>query len=183
MDNFFVAQIPVIVFVIFMIIRMVVAFKRSFVKEIFGLISLIIASFIVMIITFAFRAHFKEYSLIAWSSVVLVILMLVLYKLFETLFTSLKFMDNLDSVNKADRILGPLFAILETGVLIWGVYSIIYVMDSGVLHDIMFSSSKHNILMKFLDEHNYLYTLMSPLRDGVVRVLDVVIKAIDPSYR
>ena len=181
MDNFFVAQIPVIVFIIFMIIRMVIAFKRNFLNEIWGLLALFISSIVVLLITFGFRAHFTEKSLIAWSGVVLVILMLVIYKLLETLFTSFKFMAKFSDVSKADRVLGPIIAILETVVLIWGVYSIVLVMDAGVLYEIMISSAKHNFVMKFLYEYNIIYLIGVPLKDGVVKAFDSVIKFIDPS--
>ncbi len=181
MDNFFVAQIPVIVFIIFMIIRMVIAFKRNFVNELWGLLALILSAFIVLLISFGFRAHFTEDSLIAWSGVVLVILMLVLYKLLEVLFTSFKFMAKLSDVSKADRVVGPLIAILETVVLIWGVYSIMLVMNRGAVYDIMMSSAKHNIVMKFLYEYNYIYILGEPLKDSIVKGFNAIIKVIDPS--
>lgn len=182
MDNFYVAQLPFLVALIFLIIRIVISYKRGFVKEICGLVALIFAAVIVLLLSFGFRAHFDEYKLIAWASIVLVILMLVLYKLIDTILTTLKIMAKLPGINWVDKVLGPVFAICETIVIIWGVYCVTMVMDQGAFHDIIISSVRHNIIMKALYEYNYLYVFIAQFNSEFAQKFDEAIRLIDPSY-
>ncbi len=183
MDNSLLAQVPFLVLIIFLAIRIIVSLKRGFVKELCGLVAIIFAAAIILLLSVGFSQYFGDYKLMAWASVVLVVLLLVVYRLLDLVLTTLKIFAKLPGVSTIDKILGPVFAVAETIVFVWGVYCVTMVMNQGLLHDIILASVRSNPVMRLLYQYNYLYVVISQFSGQFSDTFAKVITQIDPNYK
>lgn len=155
-------QLPFLAAVILLVVKVMISFKRGLVKEICAVISTIAASIVVLLIAFALRQYFNDSKIIFVTTLVLLFLFLVLYKILATFLTGLKLVAKLPGLNLVDKILGPVLGIVETVLIIWAVYCIAIIMDMGAFSTLMMNCARNNIVMRLLYQYNYMYVLIAP---------------------
>ncbi len=169
------AQLPFLVVVIFLIIRIIDSYKKGFVKEICGLIATIFSTVIVMVLSFAYRQYVGESKLTAWVSLALVVLLVILYRLIDVIIGALKIFSKVPVLSTIDKVLGPVFALLETIVLVWGAFCVAIVLDHGVYHDVIMNCVRNNVVMYYLYQYNYLQVLVIKYGDVFAKgIADII---------
>lgn len=161
MLDWFLFNIPFFIFLIYFILKMIFAPKKGAVKELCGFVSIIIASLVVLLIGFGIRKYLAQDRVIFVITIILLFLLVLIYKLFDFLFTTLKIIANLPGVNIVNKILGVPVAILITLMVLWTIFCIAMVFDEGAFAVWTINCVKNNGLMRFLYEHNYLYLIVS----------------------
>ena len=158
--RFLIAQLPFLFVVILLVVKLLLGYKRGLVKELCGIVSTIFAAAIVLLIAFAMRQHFNEERLIFITTLVLIFLLIVLYKVVNTFLTGLKIFSKVPGLNLVDKILGPVLGFIETILIVWAVFCLALIMDMGAFENLIMLSVRNNIVMEKLFVYNYMFGII-----------------------
>lgn len=168
-------NIPFLVACLLLIIKIPTSIKRGFVKELCSVVSIIIASVLVLLIAFAIKKYVNQERLVFCISVVLLILLLIIYKIIDLGLTTLKLISKLPVVSFFNKIIALPFAIFEVVVLIWAVYCLVMVLDAGALGTWIMNCVRVNPIMKFLYQYNYMYNIVAKFSE-TLKAVDIFAK-------
>lgn len=171
MDSFMV-QIPFIVVLVILVLKIIFATKKGAVKELCSVVSAIIASIAVLLIAFAVRKYFDQERVIFVITLVLLFLLIIVYKILDLAFSTLKIIAKLPVVNLANKIIAVPLAIVEVIVFVWAVYCMVMVLDTGAFEDWVMDCVKNNMVMKLLYQYNYMYSIVANF-SSTLREVDV----------
>ncbi|MCR4727740.1 MAG: CvpA family protein [Lachnospiraceae bacterium] len=158
--KFLIAQLPFLFVVILLVVKLLLGYKRGLVKELCGIVATIFAAAIVLLIAFAMRQYFNEDRLVFVTTLVLLFLLIVLYKVVNTFLTGLKIFSKVPGLNLVDKILGPVLGFVETILIVWTVFCLVIIMDMGAFENLMMLSVRNNIVMKYLYMYNYMFGIV-----------------------
>ena len=170
--NWIIVNIPFLCAILILIISIVGAVKNGFVKSIFNLISAILSSIVILLLAFAVHGAFDKDRIKFVVAIVLIVLLGIVYKLLSLFFTSLKFVSKLPIVKSLDKVLGVLFAVCITVIIVWAVYCVVIILGGGSLGPWILRCVKANPVMKFLYQYNYMYKIVYNLSDKI-RSVDI----------
>ena len=161
MANWFIANIPFFVLVIFLVIKIIVGVKRGAVKELCSFVSAIIAAVVVLLIGFAIRKYIDQDRIIFIVTLLLLFLMITLYRILSMFFTTLKIITKLPGVSFINKLLSIPVVLAEVVIVVWTIYCVVMVFDQGAFAKVIFDCVKNNPVMKFLYEYNYMYAIVA----------------------
>lgn len=164
MENFMdwlVINLPFLIVVALLIIRVIISVKRGFVKELCSLIATVVASLAILLIALAVQKYFAEDRIIMAVTIILLFLLCIIYKIIDTFLVALKLISKLPVVKILDKVLGVVIGVAEVLVVVWTVYCLIMVLDTGFFEKWIMDCVRNNAIMGKLYEYNYIYSLMS----------------------
>jgi len=167
-----ITNLPFIIALVYLIVMIVVSFKRGFAKEVCSLVALFVATIIVMLIAFAIRAYFSQERIVFVITLILLFLLFVLYKIVDLFLTSLKIISKLPVIRLVDKPLGIIVGVAEVILTVWAVYCVITVWNTGAFEGWIMNCVKNNFVMKLLYEYNYMYKLVGKIY-GAISGVDV----------
>ncbi|MBP5599073.1 MAG: CvpA family protein [Lachnospiraceae bacterium] len=159
--NWILVNLPFFVLIAFLVIRIIFAVRKGAVKEVCGVVSMILASILVMLIAFAVRQYFDSQRVIFIITIILILLLVIIYKIFNLAFTTMKIIAKLPGVNLVNKLLGIPLAIIETLILVWAIYCLIMVLDIGAFEKWIMDCVRSNFVMKFLYRYNYMFSIVA----------------------
>ncbi|MBR6004053.1 MAG: CvpA family protein [Lachnospiraceae bacterium] len=159
--NWFIVNIPFFVLLVFLVIKIILSVRKGAVKEICGVVSMILASILVLLIAFAVRQYFDSQRVIFLVTLILIFLLLIIYKIFDMAFTTMKLISKIPGVHLVNKLLGIPLAIAETVILVWTIYCLIMVLDIGAFEKWIMDCVRSNFVMKFLYRFNYLFFIVA----------------------
>ena len=104
--NWILVNLPFFLLIVFLAIRIIFAVRKGAVKEVCGVVSMILASILVMLIAFAVRQYFDSQRVIFIITIILILLLIIIYKIFNLAFTTMKLIAKLPGVNLVNKLLG-----------------------------------------------------------------------------
>lgn len=138
------------------IINVCSGYKRGFVKSTISLVSLVILCVVAALLANGIGSyHDGNYFHVALVVILLSVLGLV-HHLLSAVFFSAKLVTKLPVVHSVDKLLGIVFGILETVLILWTVYTFVMMMDLGVIGKLILSWTGENSFLTWLYAHNYL---------------------------
>ena len=170
MANWFIANIPFFVLVIFLVIKIIVGVKRGAVKELCSFVSAIIAAVVVLLIGFAIRKYIDQDRIIFIVTLLLLFLMITLYRILSMFFTTLKIITKLPGVSFINKLLSIPVVLAEVVIVVWTVYCVVMVFDQGAFAKVIFDCVKNNPVMKFLYEYNYMYAIVAKFSKSLAAI-------------
>ena len=159
--NFLIVNIPFLIFLVLLVVKVILAVRKGAVKEVCGVVSMIIASILVMLIAFAVRQYFDSQRVIFVVTIILILLMIIVYKIFDMAFTTMKIITKIPGIHLANKIIAIPLAIIEMVVFLWTVYCIVMIMDIGIFEKWIMDCVRSNVIMKLLYRYNYLFVIIS----------------------
>ena len=172
--NWFVANIPFFILLIYLVFKIVTCLKKGAVKELCSVISITIASALVLLIAFAFRKYFDEDMIIFIVTVILLILLVIVYKIINLFLSTLKLISKLPVVSFVNKIIAIPLAICEVVILVWVIYCLTMVLDAGHITNWILECVKSNPVMEYLYLNNLVYSLLS--NSAVMASVDIISK-------
>ncbi|MCR4677134.1 MAG: CvpA family protein [Lachnospiraceae bacterium] len=160
-SNWFLVNVPFLVLVLFLVIKIIVGFKRGAVKELCSFVSAIIAAVVVLLIGFAIRKYIDQDRVIFIVTLLLLFLMITIYRILSLFFTTLKIIAKLPGVSAVNKLLSVPVVICEVIIVTWTVYCVVMVFDQGAFAKCIFDCVQANPIMKFLYEYNYMYAIVA----------------------
>lgn len=168
MENFMnwaVPNLPFLVVVALLIIRIIVSVKRGFVKEICSCIATVIASIAVLLIAFAVRKYFAEDRIVFVITLVLLFLLGIIYKIIDTFLVTLKLIAKLPLIKYVDKLLGIIVGVAEVVIIVWAVYCLVMILDVGAFEQWVMNGVRNNSILRTLFEYNYMYSIVANFSD------------------
>ena len=166
------ANIPFILVLVLLIIRVISAVKNGAVKEICSLISAVVSSVFVLLIAFAIREYFHEARIIFVITIILLVLLLVVYKILQLALTTMKIIAKLPVVGFINKLLGIVIGAVEVVFVVCAVFSLVKVMDLGAIERWMMNCKDANPIMEQIYNLNEttVYPVVASIGDRLRRL-------------
>lgn len=161
MSNWFILNIPFFILLIYTIVKIPITMKKGAVKELCSVVSMVVASVVILLISFAVRKYLNHERIIFVITVILLLLLITVYKIVDLFLTTLKLIAKLPVVSLANKLLGLPLAMAEILIMVWTIYCMTMVFNEGAFAKWILDCVRSNAFMKFLYEYNYLYKIVS----------------------
>lgn len=141
----------------FAIINTVRGYQRGMVKAIISLVSLIVLCVVATLLAYGIGSYYQG----NFFHVVLVVFLLtvlgIVHHLLDVVFFSAKMIAKLPVIHSADKILGIVFGLVETVLILWTVYIFAGMMNLGSIGEYILACTERSLFLSWLYRHNYLY--------------------------
>lgn len=145
-----------LIVLIVMFFSIVDGYKKGMVREIISFISLIVTCIVVALIGNAVNSYFDGETANVIVMILLLCLVGIVHHLLGVIFFSAKMISKLPVVHWFDKILGMVFGIFETVLILWTIYTFIMMLDMGMIGQQILVYTQDNQILTWLYEHNYL---------------------------
>ena len=145
-----------IIVLIVMICSIADGYKKGMVKEIISLISLIVMCIVVALIGNGVNSYFEGELVNVIVMVLLLCLLGIAHHLLGVVFFSAKVISKLPIVHWFDKLLGMVFGIFETVLILWTIYTFIMMLDMGMIGQQILVYTRENPILTWIYENNYL---------------------------
>ena len=139
-----------------MICNIVSGYKKGMVREIISLISLVVMCIVVALIGNGVNSYFDGETANVVVMVLLLCLVGIVHHLLGVVFFSAKVISKLPIVHWFDKLLGMIFGIIETVLILWTIYAFIMMLDMGMIGQQILIYTQENRILTWIYEHNYL---------------------------
>lgn len=153
-----------LVLLLFNVIR---SYKKGFVKSLVSLISLIVLAVILLLVTNAIHSYVDGKILNVIIVIILLVVISVVHHFINFVLLPAKLLVKLPIVSWADQLLGILFGVLETLLIVWTVYILLNIMDLGAIGQMIISGTQDSKLLSWLYNNNYLRMIMEKFLSGL----------------
>lgn len=150
-----------------MFFNIVSGYKKGMVREIISLISLIVMCVVVALIGNGLNSYFDGEIANVIIAVLLLCLVGIVHHLLGVVFFSAKVISKLPIVSWIDKLLGMLFGIVETILILWTIYAFIMMLDMGVIGQQILVYTRENQILTWLYENNYLAVWLERLNSEI----------------
>ena len=156
-----------VIVLIVMFFNIVSGYKKGMVREIISLISLIVMCVVVALIGNGLNSYFDGEIANVIIAVLLLCLVGIVHHLLGVVFFSAKVISRLPVVSWIDKLLGMLFGIVETILILWTIYAFIMMLDMGMIGQQILVYTRENQILTWLYENNYLAVWLERLNSEV----------------
>ena len=150
-----------------MFFNIVSGYKKGMVREIISLISLIVMCVVVALIGNGLNSYFDGEIANVIIAVLLLCLVGIVHHLLGVVFFSAKVISKLPIVSWIDKLLGMLFGIVETILILWTIYAFIMMLDMGMIGQQILVYTRENQILTWLYENNYLAVWLERLNSEI----------------
>ena len=131
-------------------------YRKGMIRAVISLISLIVLCVVAVLVA----NGISGYNSGNFFQVVLVGILLgvigVVHHLLGIVFFSAKLVSKLPVVHSVDKLMGIVFGILETVLILWTVYTFAMMMDMGMFGQLIRTCAGENRFLAWMYQHNYL---------------------------
>lgn len=156
-----------VIVLIVMFFNIVSGYKKGMVREIISLISLIVMCVVVALIGNGLNSYFDGEIANVIIAVLLLCLIGIVHHLLGVVFFSAKVISKLPIVSWIDKLLGMLFGIVETILILWTIYAFIMMLDMGMIGQQILVYTRENQILTWLYENNYLAVWLERLNSEI----------------
>lgn len=147
------------------IINIMAGYKRGMVKAIISLVSLVILCVVVSLLAFGISSYNGGRFFHVALAVILLTVLAVVHHLLSLVFFSAKLIAKLPVVHSLDKLLGIVFGLVETVLILWTLYTFVMMMDLGEIENMLVVWTEDSRLLTWFYQHNY-------LAYGIARLLE-----------
>ena len=156
-----------VIVLIVMFFNIVSGYKKGMVREIISLISLIVMCVVAALIGNGLNSYFDGEIANVIIAVLLLCLVGIVHHLLGVMFFSAKVISRLPVVSWIDKLLGMLFGIVETILILWTIYAFIMMLDMGMIGQQILVYTRENQILTWLYENNYLAVWLERLNSEI----------------
>ena len=131
-------------------------YKKGMTKEIISLVSLIVLCIVGALIAGGVNNYFDGKFFNVAVMVLLLALVGIIHHLLGVVFFSAKLVAKLPVIHFVDKLLGIVFGALEVVLILWTVYTMIMMMDMGMIGQVILSYTEDSKILAWFYQHNYL---------------------------
>ena len=147
--------------------RIAEGIERGMVKEIISFISLVVLCLVVALIGTAVSKYLDKDIVSVIVAFVLLLIVCIVHRLLGIVFFSAKLIAKLPVIKKLDKILGAVFGVLETLVLLWTLFSMIMAFGMGMFGQQILQYVEDSKILSFIFKYNYLQVLVDMLAQKI----------------
>ncbi len=138
------------------LVNVVSGYKKGMVKAVISLVSLVILCIVAALLAHGLGSYREGNFFHVAIVVILLTLLGIVHHLLSVLFFSAKLVAKLPVVHGADKLLGAVFGLAETLLILWTVYIFSMMLDFGALEKFILDYTQDSPLLIWLYQHNYL---------------------------
>lgn len=147
------------------IINIINGFKRGMVKAIISLVSLVILCVVISLLAYGISSYNGGNIFHVVLTVILLTVLGLVHHLLSAVFFSAKLIAKLPVVHSLDKLLGIVFGLVETVLILWTLYTFVMMMDLGEIENMLVVWTEESSLLTWFYQHNY-------LAYGIARLLE-----------
>lgn len=149
-------NLMLIVVIVAVVCKMADGYKKGMTKEIISLVSLIVLSIVAALIAGGVNSYFDRQFFNVAVMVLLLALVGIAHHLLSVVFVPAKLVTKLPVIHFVDKLLGIVFGAFEIILVLWTVYTLVMMMDMGVIGQLVLSYTEDSEILTWLYRHNYL---------------------------
>lgn len=138
------------------VIKAVDGYRKGMVREIISLVSMVVLCVVAALLAYGANSYNNGKIFNVAVIVILLILLMIAHRLLGLVFFSAKLATKLPVVHFVDKLLGVVFGVFETVLVLWTLYAFLMMMDAGALRQTVLSYTQKSALLTWIYEHNYL---------------------------
>lgn len=156
-----------IIVLIVMVFNIVDGYKKGVVREVISLISLLVMCTVIALIGNGISSYFDGEIVNLIIMVLLLCVLGIVHHLLGVVFFSAKVISKLPIVHWFDKLLGMVFGIVETILILWTIYTFIMMRDMGMLGQQILVYTQENPVLTWIYENNYLAVLLQRISSEI----------------
>lgn len=137
-------------------INMVGGYKKGMVRAVVSLVSMVVLCVVVLLLANGISSYNDGNLFSVALTVILLAVLGLVHHLLGVVFFSAKMVSKLPVIRHLDKLMGILFGLLETVLILWTVYTFVMMMDLGIIGDMIIVWTEGSPVLTWLYQHNYL---------------------------
>ncbi len=142
--------------IVLTIINVMSGYKKGMVRAVISLVSMVVLCVVAVLLAHGISSYNDGNVFHIVLTVILLTVLGVVHHLLGVVFFSAKLVSKLPVIHFLDKLMGILFGVLETVLILWTVYTFVMMMDLGVVEDMIISWTDRNPVLRGLYQYNYL---------------------------
>ena len=134
--------------------------RNGLVRQLIGFVSVIIMGVVAALILNGLESYTAGRTLSLILSIVLLCAIGLVRHLLSVVFVPAKLISRLPIVSWLDKLLGILFGILETVLILWIIYTFVMMTEMGMIGEQIVEYTRQSRVLTWLYQHNYLAYLI-----------------------
>lgn len=130
--------------------------KRGMVREVISFLSLIVECIVVVLLGNGIHSYLEGEFLGVAAAVLLLAVLGIVHHLAGLVLFPAKMVSKLPIVHWLDKLLGVVAGILETVVILWTIYTLIMLFDTGMIGQQILLYTEESSILSWFYQHNYL---------------------------
>lgn len=159
-----------ILLIIFLIVALCNAsegYKKGMVKAVISFVSLVVTCIVVVLLGNALKSYYDGEIFNVVIMVLLLCVVGLVRHLLGVVFFSAKVLSKLPIVSWLNKLLGIVFGIFETILILWTIYTFIMILDLGMVGQIILDNTEESSVLSWLYQHNYLAYLIEQISSRI----------------
>lgn len=152
-------NILLIVFALIAFANAAEGYKKGMVKAIISFVSLIVTCIVVVLLGNALKSYYDGEMINVVVMVLLLCVVGIVRHLLGVIFVPAKMISKLPIVSWVDKLLGIVFGIFETVLILWTIYAFVMILNLGKVEQIIMDYTGKSWILSWLYQHNYLIML------------------------
>jgi len=156
-------NILLLIFAVLLFCNIVNGYKKGMVKEIISFVSLIVLCIVVALIGSGLKSYFDGEIISVIVMALLLCVLGIVHHLLSVVFFSAKLIVKLPIVSSVDKVLGIVFGILETILIVWTIYTLVGMFELGAFDSQIVEATRDSEILTWFYNNNYLAELVRRL--------------------
>jgi uncharacterized membrane protein required for colicin V production len=131
-------------------------YKKGMVRKLISLVSMIVLC-VVLGLTVNGISSYENGKFVNVAIVIVVLCILgIVRHLLGVVFFSAKIISKLPVIHSIDKLMGIIFGMLETVMILWTLYTVVIMLDVGVIGSLIKGWTTENEILTWMYRNNYL---------------------------
>lgn len=155
----------VLIIIIFLLAWKVCSgYKNGMVREAISFISLIIMAVVAILLSNGLKSYMNK-EVINFIAILLMLCIIgIAHHVLGFVFFSAKLISKLPIIHSVDKLVGIVFGVLETVIILWILYSLINLFNIGTIGQQIIDTTMGNKILTWIYEHNMLLNFVKGLK-------------------
>lgn len=156
-------NVLLIILIVLLIWRGICGLKNGFVDECTRLFMVLMALIVVSVLILLIAAVIEKNGIVTFVSGAVLVITLILYRLLDTFFKSIKTIAELPLLNLVNKLLGLAAGLVEVLAIFWIMYVIIGALPSSPAGIQIMEWTRESLPLQMIYEKNYIAHFISGL--------------------
>ena len=160
-------NILLIIVLVLLIFNVIAGYKKGFVKSLISFVSLIVLGIMAVLVINGIHSYVDGNFLTVLIMVVLLVAVSIVHHVINFMLLPAKILSKLPIVSWLNQLLGIVFGILQTLLMVWILYAGVLLLDMGMVEQLIVNATQENEFLCWLYQNNYLMLLMQNIFSSI----------------
>ncbi|MBR1478623.1 MAG: CvpA family protein [Lachnospiraceae bacterium] len=155
-----------VIFLVLLVYDVVTGYRRGLVRQLVAVVTVVILVLVLALFSNAIKSYIHGEIVNLLYTLFILTVIAIGRHILDIFFFSAKVFSRLPIISTFDKILGGMFGVVETIILVWGLYVFIMMLDTGTFGTLIRAYASENSVLSYLYQHNYLALGIQGLTSG-----------------